>query len=883
MLEEVTITRDKESDITVRIREELSDEGCGAASASSKAKRHGSRTETRTPALLHSDEGTPKGSQPTGRPHCRVIYRYVDGTTNFTKGPTASKSPTNPEIPLSPRAAIAERQANSRQFTQVLSPHTTQQAVANSPVTGKAASVLCSDVRKTAREELNQYGESLIPPPPPTPILSQASLRLPMVTQSEIRKIAHGEIKRYREAERRLDAHPHAYRHGTVKLVQSGHLQPPQQPALIVPSVLPLHRPSGGTHAIRTGSAAVPATLSLRSTEAPLQKATAAAPSLTHAVPAIAPERQHFDVHGQSATVSPSLRAARQQVRDTDYLVVEHDIVEGSPESTYRYAHRDWEVSHSGLHNTTFRSMSLAASTVEPSSSISQRPARCDEASQERVRDSHSTREGHGRYGRPPPPTVPASGPAGTSRHRHMEPRLGMKPDNAGEGLVLQDPPATSGLQNNAFIESTKSSGHHQMIDNSADSLRVEDEKAKFARSSNVELPGRVPFRHHNGMSELSSRFDSRRSAAQKQNKASAIFMHHSRSYHEPLMNEAPPLLSRETQGPKDSVAMLRASRKLKPSDQDYQSQPTARFVDRREFIRPRLSPPSSEDVIHERRKFYRDRSSSGERVIEERIVTARRRSPERRSHGDRSAHKTRSLGPDTVHEPIDRGRLYQRSSEMTFRPRSILRSPSGSPRDQTSANHGGYHVAFASQDDVAILPRLAPLEDGRDISKGMGISRFRRDCHHQEPDDQVDDDGLARTRYTDDEEKTYIPEPKRSITRAFSESPSRERGLSASRQQEESYSHGPYHAEISPTASMEVLNDIDSSRFGDGAERRCSQRVDEREMETPSQRSRRQRGEYMDSANDRGWTRYVNVKEYRDEEGPWVEVKETVVLDEDE
>ncbi|GAB7357061.1 hypothetical protein MBLNU459_g7879t2 [Dothideomycetes sp. NU459] len=797
MLEEVTITRDKESDITVRIREELSDEGCGAASASSKAKRHGSRTETRTPALLHSDEGTPKGSQPTGRPHCRVIYRYVDGTTNFTKGPTASKSPTNPEIPLSPRAAIAERQANSRQFTQVLSPHTTQQAVANSPVTGKAASVLCSDVRKTAREELNQYGESLIPPPPPTPILSQASLRLPMVTQSEIRKIAHGEIKRYREAERRLDAHPHAYRHGTVKLVQSGHLQPPQQPALIVPSVLPLHRPSGGTHAIRTGSAAVPATLSLRSTEAPLQKATAAAPSLTHAVPAIAPERQHFDVHGQSATVSPSLRAARQQVRDTDYLVVEHDIVEGSPESTYRYAHRDWEVSHSGLHNTTFRSMSLAASTVEPSSSISQRPARCDEASQERVRDSHSTREGHGRYGRPPPPTVPASGPAGTSRHRHMEPRLGMKPDNAGEGLVLQDPPATSGLQNNAFIESTKSSGHHQMIDNSADSLRVEDEKAKFARSSNVELPGRVPFRHHNGMSELSSRFDSRRSAAQKQNKASAIFMHHSRSYHEPLMNEAPPLLSRETQGPKDSVAMLRASRHRNDDLTE---------IDQR--IRPDL------------------------------LVLIQ---------------------------------SMNLSTEV-----ACINAP-------TSANHGGYHVAFASQDDVAILPRLAPLEDGRDISKGMGISRFRRDCHHQEPDDQVDDDGLARTRYTDDEEKTYIPEPKRSITRAFSESPSRERGLSASRQQEESYSHGPYHAEISPTASMEVLNDIDSSRFGDGAERRCSQRVDEREMETPSQRSRRQRGEYMDSANDRGWTRYVNVKEYRDEEGPWVEVKETVVLDEDE
>ncbi|KAH0300624.1 hypothetical protein KCU84_g15962, partial [Aureobasidium melanogenum] len=162
--------------------------------------------------------------------------------------------------------------------------------------------------------------------------------------------------------------------------------------------------------------------------------------------------------------------------------------------------------------------------------------------------------------------------------------------------------------------------------------------------------------------------------------------------------------------------------------------------------------------------------------------------------------------------------------------------------------------VSFSGEDEVATLPPDLPFD--RDGCSMQGLSRMRLQPSDLSGKPSVHDDYVYEKRrnrtYVDPAERPYVPEPKWT---PFSESPARELPLV-----EESYAHGPYRAENSPTPSMQVHVDKDDFVLDKGSEPRKAPRQYE---------SRPVKQE------DRTWTRYVTVKEYRDEKGPFVEVEE--------
>ncbi|KAH0336350.1 hypothetical protein KCU81_g8627, partial [Aureobasidium melanogenum] len=167
--------------------------------------------------------------------------------------------------------------------------------------------------------------------------------------------------------------------------------------------------------------------------------------------------------------------------------------------------------------------------------------------------------------------------------------------------------------------------------------------------------------------------------------------------------------------------------------------------------------------------------------------------------------------------------------------------------------------VSFSEEDEVATLP--PDLPSNHDDRSMQGLSRMRLqppnlsgkpDVH----DDYVYEKQRSRT-YVDPTERPYVPEPK---WVPLSESPGRELPLV-----EESYAHGPYRAENSPTPSMQVHVDKDDFVPDKGSEPRKAPR---QYLHRPVRQE------------DRSWTRYVTVKEYRDEKGPFVEVEEKFVFD---
>jgi hypothetical protein len=169
--------------------------------------------------------------------------------------------------------------------------------------------------------------------------------------------------------------------------------------------------------------------------------------------------------------------------------------------------------------------------------------------------------------------------------------------------------------------------------------------------------------------------------------------------------------------------------------------------------------------------------------------------------------------------------------------------------------------VSFSGEDEVATLP--PDLPSGRDEHSVQGLSRMRLQPPNLSGMPTVHDDyeyEKQRNRtYIDPAERPYVPEPKWT---PLSESPARELPLV-----EESYAHGPYRAENSPTPSMQVHVDKDDFVLEKSNEPRKTPRQYEPQ---PAQQ------------NDRAWTRYVTVKEYRDEKGPFVEVEEKFVFDDE-
>jgi len=169
--------------------------------------------------------------------------------------------------------------------------------------------------------------------------------------------------------------------------------------------------------------------------------------------------------------------------------------------------------------------------------------------------------------------------------------------------------------------------------------------------------------------------------------------------------------------------------------------------------------------------------------------------------------------------------------------------------------------VSFSEEDEVATLP--PDLPSGRDDHFVQGLSRLRLQPPNITGKPNVHDDFQYEKQrnhtYIDPAKRPYVPEPKWT---PLSESPARELPLV-----EDSYAHGPYRAENSPTPSMQVHVDRDDFVLDKGSEPR---------------KAPRQYDTGPANQNDRTWTRYVTVKEYRDEKGPFVEVEEKFVFDDE-
>jgi hypothetical protein len=169
--------------------------------------------------------------------------------------------------------------------------------------------------------------------------------------------------------------------------------------------------------------------------------------------------------------------------------------------------------------------------------------------------------------------------------------------------------------------------------------------------------------------------------------------------------------------------------------------------------------------------------------------------------------------------------------------------------------------VSFSGEDEVATLPPELP--SGRDDCSVQGLSRMRL----QPPNlsgmptvhDNYEYEKQRNRTYVDPAERPYVPEPKWT---PLSGSPARELPLV-----EESYAHGPYRAENSPTPSMQVHVDKDDFVL---------------EKSNEPHKTPRQYEPQPAQQNNRAWTRYVTVKEYRDEKGPFVEVEEKFVFDDE-
>ena len=169
--------------------------------------------------------------------------------------------------------------------------------------------------------------------------------------------------------------------------------------------------------------------------------------------------------------------------------------------------------------------------------------------------------------------------------------------------------------------------------------------------------------------------------------------------------------------------------------------------------------------------------------------------------------------------------------------------------------------VSFSEEDEIATLP--PDLPSGRDDHSMQGLSRMRLQPPNITGKPSVHDDyeyEKQRNRtYIDPAERPYVPESKWT---PLSESPARELPLV-----EESYAHGPYRAENSPTPSMQVHVGKDDYVLDKRSEPR---------------KAPRQYDPGPANQNDRTWTKYVTVKEYRDEKGPFVEVEEKFVFDDE-
>ncbi|THV66844.1 hypothetical protein D6D28_07994 [Aureobasidium pullulans] len=199
-------------------------------------------------------------------------------------------------------------------------------------------------------------------------------------------------------------------------------------------------------------------------------------------------------------------------------------------------------------------------------------------------------------------------------------------------------------------------------------------------------------------------------------------------------------------------------------------------------------------------------------------------------------------------------------------------------PAPLTNVKPAKRRVSFSRDDEVATLP--PSLSSDQDDQSMQGLSRMRLKPPNlsgmYRPQDDYEYEKQRTRTYIDPTDRPYVPEPKWA---PLSESPARELPLV-----EESHAHGPYRAENSPTPSMEVH--VDNYDFVVDKEYAMRKPAPPGRHDVPPPRHEapptRQKAPDPAKQNDREWTRYVTVKEYRDEKGPYVEVEEKYVFDDE-
>lgn len=199
-------------------------------------------------------------------------------------------------------------------------------------------------------------------------------------------------------------------------------------------------------------------------------------------------------------------------------------------------------------------------------------------------------------------------------------------------------------------------------------------------------------------------------------------------------------------------------------------------------------------------------------------------------------------------------------------------------PAPLTNVKPAKRRVSFSRDDEVATLP--PSLSSDQDDQSMQGLSRMRLKPPNlsgmYRPQDDYEYEKQRTRTYIDPTDRPYVPEPKWA---PLSESPARELPLV-----EESHAHGPYRAENSPTPSMEVH--VDNYDFVVDKEYAMRKPAPPGRHDVPPPRHEapptRQKAPDPAKQNDREWTRYVTVKKYRDEQGPYVEVEEKYVFDDE-
>ncbi|KAI5271934.1 hypothetical protein E4T47_04772 [Aureobasidium subglaciale] len=186
--------------------------------------------------------------------------------------------------------------------------------------------------------------------------------------------------------------------------------------------------------------------------------------------------------------------------------------------------------------------------------------------------------------------------------------------------------------------------------------------------------------------------------------------------------------------------------------------------------------------------------------------------------------------------------------------------------------------VSFSQENEIVTLPQELPSE--RVSMQGLSHMRIQPPNLSGIRNAAVDHehDKHSKNIYIDPPERSYASEPKWT---PLSESPARELPLA-----DNSYAHGPYRAEVSPSPSMRVHVDnydfLPLDKSGNDLEYKSIKATNPTDpaVQKPGHVYQGKQQKREKKVEDRGWTKFTTVREYIDDQGPYMEVEEKVVFD---